>query len=248
MRTLCIDIGGTGIKTMVLDESGKPLGERVRIETPQPATPEAVLEVIDQLVARSGSYDRISAGFPGVVSQEGVVKTAPNLDPSFGGFPLREMLERRYGKPARLINDAVLHGLGVVEGRGVELVITLGTGMGCALYVDGHPAGLELAHHPLKKGKTYEERVGNQARRHVGNPRWNKRVRAAIAQMDATFNYRRLYLGGGNVKHLERDKLPSNVQVVENLAGLLGGYRLWQVQEPTPTKPLSPSNQAAQVS
>jgi len=107
------------------------------------------------------------------------------------------------------------------------VVITLGTGLGCAIYVDGKGAGLELAHHPFRKGRTYEERLGNAARKKAGKARWNKRVLAAVAQIERLFNYRKLYIGGGNVKHLDKTKLPENVVVVDNLAGLLGGIRLW---------------------
>jgi len=227
MRTLCIDIGGTGIKAIVIDLAGATLTERSRIETPRPASPAAVLSVIDEHLKVHGEFDRISIGFPGVIHGP-VTRTAPNLDPSWAGFNLGEALEQRAGKPVRIANDAVIQGLGVIEGQGFEVVLTLGTGLGCGVYVDGHPAHLELAHHPYRKGKTYEEMVGNAARKEAGNKRWNKRVRQMLAQVEATFNYRKLYLGGGNVKHLEKEKLPTNVQVVDNIAGLLGGIRLWQ--------------------
>lgn len=228
MRTLSIDIGGTGIKAIVLDTEGAPVTERERIETPQPAIPEAVLQVIDSLTAKLGEFDRISIGFPGVV-QEGVTKTAPHLDPSWAGFPLgKHMEERTGGKPVRVLNDAVIQGFGVIEGKGIELVITLGTGLGCCVYTDGRPVQLELGHHPYKKGKTYEDRLGNAARKAMGNRRWNKQVKKAILQMSALFNYQKLYIGGGNTKHLDREGLPENVVVVENTAGLLGGIRLWQ--------------------
>ena len=227
MRTLSIDIGGTGIKAITLDLAGSALTERTRIETPSPATPEAVLAVIDQLVKVQNEFDRVSVGFPGVV-KDGVIKAAPNLDPSWEGFTLALEIERRLGRPARVLNDAAVQGLGVVEGLGFEVVITLGTGMGCAVYIDGRPAGLELAHHPFHKGETYEERLGNAARKASGNKRWNKRVRRAVAQLDALFNYRKLYIGGGNTKHLDTSELPANIAVVENVAGLLGGIRLWR--------------------
>jgi len=228
MRTLTIDIGGTGIKAITLDVDGKAITERVRIETPAPATPPAVLAVIDELVRQQREFDRVSVGFPGVVS-EGSIKTAPNLDPSWGGFALAQELERRLGKPTRVLNDAAIQGFGVIEGRGFEVVITLGTGVGCAVYLDGRAAGLELAHHPYGKGnKTYEERLGNAARKRAGNKLWNKRVHVAVTQLEALFNCRKLYIGGGNVKHLKADGLPANVVIGENVAGLLGGIRLWQ--------------------
>ncbi len=228
MRTLSIDIGGTGIKAITLDREGKALTERVRFETPSPATPDVVLVIIDELVKQQREFDRVSVGFPGVV-REGTVKTAPNLDPSWGGFPLALELERRLGKPTRVLNDAAIQGFGLIEGRGFEVVITLGTGVGCSAYLDGRGAGLELAHHPYGRGgKTYEERLGNEARKRAGNKIWNKRVHVAVAQLEALFNCRKLYIGGGNVKHLKPAGLPANVVVGENVAGLLGGIRLWQ--------------------
>ncbi len=227
MRTLCIDIGGTGIKTIVLDAAGAPVTERVRTETPRPADPEPVLAVVEDLAHKQGEFDRVSVGFPGVV-QEGVTKTAPNLSPRWAGFALSEQIEHATGKPVRVANDAGIQGLGVVSGKGFEMVITLGTGMGTGIYLDGKFASLELAHHPFRKNKTYEERVCNAERKRIGKKRWNKRVRRVIAQLDPVFNYRRLYIGGGNAKFVDKDGLPDNVTVVDNVAGLLGGIRLWQ--------------------
>ena len=227
MKTLCIDIGGTGIKAIVVGMDGNPLTERSRLPTPKPAKPKNVLSVIKKVVEAQGEFDRISIGFPGVV-EDGVAKTAPNLDPKWAGFHLAEEIEKIFRKPVRIANDADIQGLAVIEGRGVEMLITLGTGMGAGLYINGHLVpNLELGHHPLVKGKTYEERVSNAERKRVGNARWNKRVLEAIAQLEPIFNYRVLYVGGGNAKYLDPKKLPENVRVIENVAGLLGGIRLW---------------------
>jgi polyphosphate glucokinase len=227
MRTLCIDIGGTGIKAIILSPEGTPVTERGRIETPSPATPAAVLVVIEDLARQQGEFDRVSVGFPGVVV-DGTTRTAPNLHETWTGFSLARSIEERVKKPVRAANDAGVQGLGVIEGRGVEAVITLGTGMGFGLYVDGrYVPNIELAHHPFKNGKTYEERVGNAARKKVGNKRWNRRVREIVETLDRIFNYRRLYVGGGNARHLTKDGLPESVTVIDNVAGLLGGIRLW---------------------
>jgi polyphosphate glucokinase len=108
------------------------------------------------------------------------------------------------------------------------MLITLGTGLGCGLYIDGrYVPNLELGHHPFRKGKTYEERVSNAERKRIGVKRWNRRVREVVEQVEPIFNYRKLYLGGGNARHLIREELPANVQVVDNVAGLLGGIKLW---------------------
>ena len=225
--TFCLDIGGTGIKGFTADAADRPTSERVRLETPHPATPEAMLAVVKEIVGQMPRFDRVASGFPGVVVK-GRTLTAPNLDPSWEGFDFAGALEKLTGKPARVANDAGVQGLAAIEGIGTELVLTLGTGMGFALYVDGHYVpNLEMAHHPFRKKKTYEELVGNAALHAVGKKRWNRRVKKVIQQLAPIFNYRVLYLGGGNAKEIDF-KLPENVKIIENVAGLLGGVKLWQ--------------------
>jgi polyphosphate glucokinase len=229
-RTLCIDVGGTGLKAMVLDAAGEPLTERVRVETPRPASPRRVLQALWALVEPLGTFERVSVGFPGVVI-DGVTHTAPNLHPDWEGFPLAHTLADRFRRPTRVLNDAGLQGYGVVEGKGVEMVLTLGTGMGCALFNEGvYVPNIELAHHPFRKKKTYEDYVGARALDAVGKKRWNHRVAKVVHQVLPIFNPRRLYLGGGNAKHLEIE-LPPQVHLVANVAGLLGGIALWKGHE-----------------
>jgi polyphosphate glucokinase len=226
-RTLAIDIGGSGVKALVVAADGKPLTERVRVETPRPATPSAILAAIASIVPRPTAYDRVSVGFPGVVI-DGVTKTAPNLHEEWTDFPLAATLAESLGWPVRVLNDAGVQGLGVIAGKGVEMMLTLGTGLGCALFVDGrYVPNLELAHHPFKSGYTYEEYVGNAAFEESGKKKWNRRVARVLGQIQPIWNPRQIYLGGGNAKHLEID-LPANVTITENLAGLLGGVALWR--------------------
>ncbi|MEO8801571.1 MAG: ROK family protein [Polyangiaceae bacterium] len=227
LTTLAIDIGGTGVKAIVIDDAGKALTDRQRIETPYPATPKAILAGLMSIIAKLGKFDRVSCGFPGVVV-DGVVQTAPNLGTKpWKGFDLKDALQKSLGKPAMVLNDAGVQGHGVVEGKGVEMVLTLGTGMGCALFLDGkYVPNLELAHHPFKGKKTYEDYVGNAAYEDVGKKKWNKRVAKVIAQIEPIWNPRHIYLGGGNAKHLSI-KLPKNVSITENIEGLLGGAKLW---------------------
>jgi polyphosphate glucokinase len=226
MQTLCVDIGGTGIKGLVVDDRAEPVTDRRRIETPDPAVPEAVLDVIRQ-IAEGQTYDRVSAGFPGVV-EGGVVRTAPNLGPGWADFPLARRLEELLGRPARVANDAGVQGLAVIEGKGTEIVLTLGTGMGFALYIDGrYVPNIELAHHPFRNRKTYEERVSDAELKRIGTARWKRRVRKIVDQIGPIFNFRRMYLGGGNARLLDPSELPENVTVIDNVAGMLGGVRLW---------------------
>ena len=228
-RTLAIDIGGTGIKALLLDQRGAPLTERARVETPRPATPAAVLHAIWALIEPLGEFDRISVGFPGVVV-DSVTKTAPNLHDDWHDFALGKALADGTRRPVRVLNDAGVQGYGVIEGKGLEMVITLGTGMGCAIYLNGlYVPNLELAHHPFKKGKTYEEYVGGKALKKIGKKKWNRRVREVVDQVLPIWNPRRLYLGGGNAKHLHLE-LPAVCTITPNVAGLLGGIALWHDQ------------------
>jgi polyphosphate glucokinase len=226
--TLAVDIGGTGIKAMRLDARGRPISERLREKTPKPATPARMLAVIAGLAARLGDFDRVSVGFPGVVDQ-GTIQSAANLHPSWIGFKLRERLARLLRRPTRVANDADVQGLGIVEGRGAELVITLGTGVGSSLFIDGRHVHLELGHHPFHRGKTYEDLLGDQNLKRIGPKRWNRRVRRAVDMLLQTFIVGRLYLGGGNARLVERG-LPRQVRIASNLAGLLGGIRLWETE------------------
>lgn len=225
--TLSIDIGGTGIKMLALDPEGRPATERQRMLTPHPARPAAVLEVIRRMLETAPKFDRVSVGFPGVVF-DGVVQTAVNLGTDFWkGFDLGAALERLAGKPTRVINDADLQGHGVIEGRGVELVLTFGTGLGSALFVDGHLVpNLELGHQPFKKGKTYEERVSDAELKRIGKRDWIRRVQEALEQINLVFNPRVMHLGGGNASHL-KDDLPPNTRLFTNVEGMTGGIRLW---------------------
>ncbi len=227
LATLAIDIGGTGLKALLLGPDGVATTGRVRVPTPRPATTHAVLEALVALVQPLPAYDRVSVGFPGVVVN-GVTRTAPNLDPSWKDFDLAAELGRALHRTVRVLNDAGVQGYGVIAGQGVEMVLTLGTGLGCALYLDGqYVPNLELAHHPFRHGKTYEEYVGKAALKKVGKKKWNKRVGRVIAQVLPIWNPRKLYLGGGNAKHLELD-LPAGVEITQNVAGLLGGIALWK--------------------
>jgi polyphosphate glucokinase len=229
-RTLAIDIGGTGLKALVLDRTGRPMTDRQRVETPRPATPRAVLAALRGLVAPLGPFERVSAGFPGVVFA-GVIKTAPNLDPAWKGVRLAARLERMLQKPARVINDAGVQGYGVIAGKGLEMVLTLGTGLGCALFYDGtYIPNLELAHHPFRHGRTYEDYLGDRALRRDGKKVWNHHVALAISQIEPIWNPDRIYIGGGNAKHV-RIALPRHVRMTSNEAGLLGGIALWKERE-----------------
>lgn len=225
--TLAIDIGGSHLKASVLDASGAEIAKHVEVATPHPSPPGRIVALIDGMARTLPAFDRISVGFPGVV-RDGHVITAPNLGTAdWGEFPLAAALARRWRKPARMLNDAEVQGLGVIGGKGLECVLTLGTGLGSALYRNGElMPHLELGQHPVWKGKTYDQYVGNAALVEKGARKWNRRVRRVIDIVSMLVNYDRLYLGGGNAKRIDFE-LPSNVTAVSNEAGITGGVRLW---------------------
>ncbi|MFL6215014.1 MAG: ROK family protein [Blastocatellia bacterium] len=227
-RVLAIDIGGSGLKAAILDINGDMLSERVRIETPKKLVPETLLRGLVELVEPLGAFDVVSVGFPGVV-RKGVIVTAPNLGTKqFKGYNLQMALEKQLGKPTRVLNDADMQGLAAISGHGVEMVITLGTGFGSALFLDGELAPhLEIAHIPFRNGEDYDQQVGDKARKKVGKKQWNRRVQRAIKTLRILTNFDRLYIGGGNADKLSF-KFEPDVQIISNEYGVRGGAWLWR--------------------
>jgi polyphosphate glucokinase len=240
--TLAIDVGGTGIKASVLDPTGHMEHERVRVDTPYPLPPEKLVDTIRSLLSQLPAFDRVSLGFPGMV-RDGKVLTAPHfvsptgpggkVDPqllrAWTGFNLQAVLAKELGKSAKVANDADLQGAAVVNGKGLELVVTLGTGVGTALYYKGRLCPhLELAHHPFRKDQTYNEQLGDAIRKRIGNRKWNRRVKVMVETLHALMFYDHLYIGGGNSTHVDEKELGPDVTLVDNAAGILGGIRLWE--------------------
>jgi len=231
--TFAVDVGGSNIKAMLLDATGKPTTERLKRPTPRPATTRPVTATIVEIAKEIGAFDRVSVGFPGVII-DGHVMTAVNFDGNWKGYDLRATLLRALGKPVHVCNDADMQGYGAIEGKGVELTITLGTGIGSGLFLDGMLVpNLELGHHAFRKGETYEEQLGQKALERVGKQRWRRRLKLAIAQIQKVFWPRRFYLGGGNARFINF-KLPPNVRTIPNLAGILGGNALWNAPTAQP--------------
>ncbi|MEO8471246.1 MAG: ROK family protein [Chryseolinea sp.] len=230
-KILALDIGGSTVKATVLDQEGRMLQDYKKAETPKDATPKSVLETIQTLVKEFQNYDRISVGFPGYV-KKGIVLTAPNLGTdAWKGTNLNKLIRDMLTKPVRIVNDADMQGLAVVSGKGLEMVITLGTGFGTALLQDGHLLPhIELAHHNVTKHSTYDDYVGDHALRNKGDEKWNRRMKRILAMLKTVFNYDRLYIGGGNADKLTF-KLDENVTIVSNKDGIKGGSKLWQLDE-----------------
>ena len=230
-KTLAIDIGGTGLKASVLDARGRMLADKVRVPTPYPCPPKVMLDALAELVAPLPAWDRISVGFPGVV-HGGRVLTAPHFgDDVWRDYPLADALAGRLGKPIRLLNDAEIQGLAVVDGKGLELVLVLGTGVGTALFRDGElMPHLELAQHPIGRGrKTYNDYIGDAALHRKGREKWNRRVRKTVRILESLLHYDVLHLSGGNGPKVDVD-LPGRVKRETNTAGIVGGIKLWEIE------------------
>lgn len=241
-RAIGIDVGGTGVKAAVVDlATGELVSPRIREKTPQPATPEAVIEVAGRILdrlAEGGHLDptlQAGVGVPGVVKGQ-LVKTAANIDPSWIDFPVRETLEARIGRPVRLINDADAAGLaevafGAAKGvPGTVLLLTIGTGIGSALLVDGRLLDSTEFGHVTYRGKDGESLVSGAARqrRKIGWRRWAIEFSEYLALLEKWFWPDLIILSGGVSKeHAKYGKwLKSRAPIVTahflNTSGIIG--------------------------
>jgi polyphosphate glucokinase len=242
VRTLAIDCGGSGIKGSVLDDTGVMMSERFRVPVPYPMSPADFVTVLDEVAARCGPFDRVTIGVPGMV-RHGVVITTPHyitvagphsdVDPllqqEWLRWPVQEVLADHWQRPVRVLNDAQVHGASVISGIGLEVMLTLGTGLGCAVYDDGQVVPkLEMSRATVRKGVIYDEWIGAAARRRIGNRKWTRRVLMMIAELRPVFVWDHLYLGGGETKKL-REPVPDDVTTVANIAGISGGVRVWEL-------------------
>ncbi|QGQ18687.1 ROK family protein [Cellulomonas sp. JZ18] len=242
--TLAVDCGGGGIKASVLDSAGTLHVPAVRVPTPYPLPPERLADTIAAIAADLPPAGRATVGVPGMVRHGVVVATPhyvtrsgprtavlPELVAAWQGCDVRALLEARLGVPTLVLNDAEVHGAGVVSGTGLELVLTLGTGLGSALFDGGRLAPhLELSHAPVRWGTTYDAYVGQPERARLGDGLWSRRVRRVVDGFRPVFHWDRLYLGGGNARAITPtvlERLGDDVVVVPNQAGIVGGVRAW---------------------
>lgn len=243
--TLSIDIGGSGCKASIVNLQGVMTTERVRVDTPYPCPPERLVETVVDLVQpllAGSSVHRVSVGFPGLVRHGHVIEVPslsrpaydgerhPELAGAWRGFDLAHALAQSFQLPTKVVNDADMQACAVVRGEGLEFVMTLGTGVGTALFQDGvllpH---LELSHGPFRDGMTYDIALGNTQRKEIGNDRWRKLVSKAIQAFDDMLFFDHLYVGGGNAKHLTPAELGPKGETVPNTSGILGGVRVWDL-------------------
>jgi len=218
-RILVVDVGGTNVKIRV---SGH---RAMRKFTSGPAlTPQKMVAQVRALSA-DWPYDALSIGYPGVVLHGKIVVEPHNLASGWVGFAFA----KAFGKPVRVINDAALQAIGSYR-SGRMLFLGLGTGLGSALIIDGVVAPTELAHLPYKRGRTFEEYVGERGRKRLGSKRWGKAVADVVERLSTALEVDEVVIGGGNARRLAR--LPKKARRVANSKALIGGVRLWQAPEP----------------
>src|SRR5659263_33057 len=214
--TLAIDCGGGGIKASVLDHSGTLHAQPVRATTPYPLPPERLVSVIRSLADQLPRAQRATVGMPGMIRHGVVVatphyvcragprtKVLPELVSAWSGFDMREAVEESLGMPALVLNDAEVHGCGLVTGVGLEMVITLGTGLGNAIFDNGVLAPhAELSRGTVKWGLTFDEYLGEHERIRLGDAHWSRRVRNVVESYQPVYLWDRLYIGGGNSRRI----------------------------------------------
>jgi len=236
MKILGVDIGGSGIKGAVIDTAtGQLLGERQRIVTPQPATPLAVAATLQQLVRQLDWHGPIGIGFPARV-QHGIVKTAANIDDSWVDVDAMSLFSKVTGQPVRIVNDADAAGLAEVrfgaarERQGVVLLITIGTGLGTALFIDGQLVPNTELGHILLKGRLAEHYAADAARKRedLSRKKWAKRFNRYLKRLEFLLSPDLFILGGGASAKFDRFKqyLNPDAEVIPaatlNHAGIIG--------------------------
>jgi polyphosphate glucokinase len=215
MRILVIDIGGTNVKLKLSDS------EEVRkFPSGKELTPALLQEGIRQ-VAGDWQFDCVSIGYPGPVLREAILQEPVNLGRGWVDFGF----QAAFGKPVKLCNDAAMQALGSYDG-GRMLFLGLGTGLGTTLIIDGVVAPMELGHLPYKKRRSFEDYVGNEGRKRLGNKKWQIAVADVVTRLKHAVVADYVVLGGGNVKKLA--ELPPGCRAGSNLNAFVGGVRMWQ--------------------
>lgn len=241
--TLGIDCGGSGIKGSVLDDEGEMVADRVRIATPYPLPPERFVKTLKRIASKMPHYDRVTVGMPGMIRNGVVVRTPhyptvagpytekdPSLVEAWKDWDAQSVLTAAFDRPTRVLNDAEVQGAAVIQRKGLEVMFTLGTGLGCAVYDDGRLAPhLEMSHAPIRKGLTYDTYIGINNLREIGPRKWSKRILEVVDGLRPVFCWDHLYVGGGNARRLT-EYLGDDVTIVPNVAGILGGVRVWDLE------------------
>jgi predicted NBD/HSP70 family sugar kinase len=214
-RILVLDIGGTHVKAALSDAPAR----KIRFPSGPTMTPEAMVRGLRSAVGTT-QYDAVAMGYPGLVRRGTITREPFHLGKGWVGFDFGKAFRR----PTRIVNDAAMQALGSYRG-GSMLFLGLGSGLGSAMIVDGELQPMELAHLPYRKGRTFEEFVGEAARVRLGRKRWQREVFAVVETLEAALEPDYVVLGGGNVRKLR--KLPPGVHRGDNQNAFAGGVRLW---------------------
>jgi predicted NBD/HSP70 family sugar kinase len=217
-RILIIDVGGSHVKFRI-----GPRGKIDRFESGPSMTAKQMVEGVTAVVPPS-SYDAVSIGYPGLVFHGRIAADPHNLGRGWVHFDF----QKAFGKPVRVINDAAMQAIGSYEGGGM-LFLGLGTGLGATLIIEGYVEPMELGHMPYKKGRTYEDYVGERGRLRMGTGKWRRVVREVVDQLRKALEVDYVVIGGGNAKRLKR--LADNERLGDNNNAFVGGLRLWQCDE-----------------
>jgi polyphosphate glucokinase len=226
MNILVIDVGGTHIKV-------RATGRRTVVKIP--SGPKMTPKTMVRLVRESTdgwAFSCVSIGYPGAVTRGKPVIEPKNLGRGWVGFNF----SRAFGCPVKVVNDAAMQALGSYRG-GRMLFLGLGTGLGSALIVDGVLEPMELAHLPYRKGRTYEQYLGNAGLRRCGLKKWRNHVFEVTRLFKAALEADYVVLGGGNAKRLQ--KLPAGVRLGSNTRAFAGGLRLWKPASHRADRPLN---------
>ncbi|HXQ49400.1 MAG TPA: ROK family protein [Thermoplasmata archaeon] len=213
-RILVLDVGGSHVKAAFSDSAR----ER-RIPSGPRFTPERMVRGLSKLLSGE-SYDAVAVGYPGRVVRGRMAGEPSHLGKGWVGFDF----EAAFGCPVRIVNDAAMQALGSYRG-GHLLFLGLGTGLGSAMIVEGKLQPMELAHLPYKKGRTFEDYVGEASLARLGRKKWQKEVYRVVELLEAALEPDEVVLGGGNVRKL--DRLLPGVRRGDNREAIVGGVRLW---------------------
>lgn len=244
--TLAVDCGGGGIKASVLDSGGTMIATPHRVPTPYPLPPDLLVDTVAQLGERLPAADRVTVGMPGMI-RHGVVihtphyvcksgprtKVLPDLVEQWHRYDVRRAIAARMGLQSLVLNDAEVAGAGVITGSGLEVIITLGTGLGNSVW-DGRRLAphMEISRMPVRWGLIYDDYIGEHERIRLGDAHWSRRVRRVVDALRPALLWDRLYIGGGNgarITPAHRRYLGDDVVIVPNDAGIRGGVRCWEM-------------------
>lgn len=236
MNILGVDIGGSGIKGAVVNTvTGELLQERFRLETPIPATPQAVASTVKQLVQHFEWKSKIGVGFPAVI-RKGIAKTAANVDASWVNIDVDKLISETTGCETNVINDADAAGIAEMKfgigknKKGVVLMITVGTGIGSALFYDGKLIPNTEYGHLFYKGEVAEKFCSDSARKKIDLKwdEWAKRFNLFLKHLERTISPDLIIIGGGVAKKQEKYfhllSLDTEIKIatLENNAGIVG--------------------------